>query len=41
MFSKVELLIAVVVGLVGGISIGYNKAREECLRAIMKILRQK
>lgn len=36
MFSKLEMLGAITISLFGGFAIGYSKARELCLQAIIK-----
>lgn len=36
MFSKMEMLGAITISLIGGFAIGYSKARELCLQAIIK-----
>lgn len=35
MFNKLEMLGAITISLIGGIAIGYSKAREICLQAII------
>lgn len=35
MFSKLEMLGAIAISLFGGFAIGYSKAREICLQAII------
>lgn len=35
MFSKLEMFGAIAVSLIGGMAIGYSKARELCLQAII------
>lgn len=35
MFGKLEMLGAIAISLVGGFAIGYSKAREICLQAII------
>lgn len=35
MFGKKEFLGAIVVSFIGGLVVGYNKARERCLQAII------
>ena len=35
MFTKLEMLGAITISLIGGMAIGYSKAREICLQAII------
>lgn len=35
-FSKLEMFGAITISLIGGMAIGYSKARELCLQAIIK-----
>ncbi len=35
MFSKLEMVGAIAISLLGGFAIGYSKAREICLQAII------
>ena len=35
-FSKIEFFAAVTVGVLGGMAVGYSKAREKCLEALIK-----
>lgn len=35
MFTKLEMLGAIMISLIGGMAIGYSKAREICLQAII------
>jgi len=41
MFNKFELLSAITISMIGGIAIGYGKAREKCLEVILKATTQK
>lgn len=41
MFTKKEFFGAIVISLIGGISIGYSKARENCLEAIVRVTDRK
>lgn len=41
MFTKKEFFGAIVISLIGGIAIGYSKAREICLEAIVRATDQK
>ena len=36
MFTKFEMLGAITISLIGGMAIGYSKAREICLQAIIQ-----
>lgn len=35
MFNKLEMIGAIAISLFGGFAIGYSKAREKCLQAII------
>ncbi len=37
MFNKFEMLGAITISLIAGMAIGYSKAREICLEAIIKV----
>lgn len=39
MFNKFEMIGAIAISLFGGIAIGYSKAREKCLEAIINATR--